>query len=77
MCSGQVVKHPARRERMWLATRTPRWNSSTVVADTRAAEELAPQRWLPLMSVPHVLKMPLDQVAFDVPYLSADPARSR
>ena len=47
----------------------------TVVADQRTAQELAPKHWLPLMSVPHVLKIPLDRVRFDVPYLSADPAR--
>lgn len=47
----------------------------TVVAEAQAARELAPRHWLPLMSVPHVLEVPLDRVRFDVPYLSADPAR--
>lgn len=47
----------------------------TVVAEASTARELAPKYWLPLMSVPHVLNMPLNQVRFDVPYLSADAAR--
>ena len=37
--------------------------------------ELAPKHWLPLMSVPHVLEMRPDQSPFEIPYLSADPAR--
>jgi hypothetical protein len=46
-----------------------------VIADAQAAAEPAPKHWLPLMSLPYVLKLPLDQVRFDVPYLSADPER--
>lgn len=46
-----------------------------VVTDARAVEEPAPRHWLPLMSLPHVLKMPLERVAFGVPYLCAEPAR--
>ena len=44
----------------------------TVVTDLKAAQELAPKHWLPLMSVPYVLKLGPDQVAFDVPYLFAE-----
>ena len=47
----------------------------TVVTDARAVEDLAPKHWLPLMSVPHVLKIPLDRCPFEGPPLSADPAR--
>ena len=44
-----------------------------VVTDQQALQDLAPKHWLPLMSVPYVLKLRPDQVAFDVPYFSTDP----
>lgn len=43
-----------------------------VVTDLKAAEELAPKHWLPLMSVPYALKLGPDQVALNAPYLFAD-----
>jgi hypothetical protein len=45
-----------------------------VVADTHSADSLDPKYWLPLMSVPHVLKRRIDDVGF-APYLSADADR--
>jgi tetratricopeptide (TPR) repeat protein len=47
----------------------------TVIADARSVESLDPKYWLPLMSVPSVLGTTPDSVPFQVPYLSADPAR--
>jgi tetratricopeptide (TPR) repeat protein len=46
-----------------------------VVADARSAENLDPKYWLPLMSVPHVLKLRSTDIRFEVPYLSADAER--
>ncbi|MBX9774933.1 MAG: tetratricopeptide repeat protein [Xanthobacteraceae bacterium] len=47
----------------------------TVIDNAQDAEQLAPQHWLPLMSLPHVLKLRADQLAFDVPYLSTSPEK--
>ena len=46
-----------------------------VVADASSAENLDPNYWLPLMSVPSVLKLQPDDIRFEVPYLSADAER--
>lgn len=46
-----------------------------VTADLRSVERLDPKYWLPLMSVPYVLKTQPDNIPFEIPYLSADPVR--
>ncbi len=46
-----------------------------VIADAPSAEGLDPEYWLPLMSVPYVLQTQPDNVPYENPYLSAEPAR--
>lgn len=47
----------------------------SVISDAHAVTTLDPKYWLPLMSVPYVLKTQPDSIPFESPYLSADPAR--
>ena len=46
----------------------------TVVADAHSADSLDPKHWLPLMSLPHVLKLRMNDIGF-APYLAADAER--
>jgi tetratricopeptide (TPR) repeat protein len=46
-----------------------------VIADAHAVDGLGAKYWLPLMSVPFVLKTRPDSIPCEVPYLSAEPAR--
>ena len=46
-----------------------------VIADAQSVASLDPKYWLPLMSVPYVLQTQPDNIPYQSPYLSAEPAR--
>lgn len=46
-----------------------------VITDVQSVESLGAKHWLPLMSVPYLLKATPRDIPFGTPYLSADPER--